>query len=39
LTDSEVEGIMKDASNILKEPETDEKTSELEKPESKPEKE
>ena len=33
LTDSEAEGIMKDASNILKEPETDEKTSELEKPE------
>ncbi len=39
LTDSEVEGILKNASNILKEPETDEKTSELEKPESKPEKE
>ena len=35
LTDSETEGIMKDASNILKEPETDEKTSEPEKPESK----
>jgi len=39
LTDSEVEGIVKDSSNILKEPETDEKTSELEKPESKLEKE
>jgi hypothetical protein len=39
LTDSEVEGILKDSSNILKEPETDEKTTELEKPESKPEKE
>jgi hypothetical protein len=30
---------MKDSSNILKEPEPDEKASELEKPESKPEKE
>jgi hypothetical protein len=30
LTGSETEGIMKDASSILKEPETDEKTSELE---------
>ena len=36
LTDSAAQGIMKDASNILKEPETDEKTTE---PESKPEKE
>ena len=39
LTDSAAQGIMKDASNILKEPETDEKTTEPEKPESKPEKE
>jgi hypothetical protein len=39
LTDSEAQGIMKNASNILKEPETEEKTSEPEKPESKPEKE
>ncbi len=38
LTDSEVEDIRKDASNILKEPETDEKTSEPEKPESEPDK-
>jgi hypothetical protein len=34
VTDSEAEGIMKDSSNILKEPETDEKTTELEKPEN-----
>ena len=33
LTDSEAQDIMKDASNILKEPEADEKTSEPEKPE------
>ena len=39
LTDSATQGIMKDASNILKEPETDEKTTEPEKPESKLEKE
>ena len=39
LTDSEAQGIMKDASNILKEPEPDEKTSELEKSGSEPEKE
>jgi hypothetical protein len=39
LTDSEAQGIMNDSSNILKKPETDEKTSELEEPESKPEKE
>ena len=39
LTDSEVEGILKDASNILKEPGSDEKTTEPEKPESTPEKE
>ena len=39
LTDSATQGIMKDASNILKEPETDEKATEPEKPESKPEKE
>ena len=39
LTDSAAQGIMKDASNILKEPETDEKTTEPEKPEPKPEKE
>jgi hypothetical protein len=39
LTDGEVEGILKDSSNILKKPETDEKTTEIEKPESKPEKE
>ena len=37
LTDSEAEGIMKDSSTILKEPEPDEKTSELEQPGSKPE--
>ncbi len=34
LTDSEVEGIMKDLSDIQKEPETDEKTSELQQQES-----
>ena len=39
LTDSAAQGIMKDASNILKEPETDEKATEPEKPESKPEQE
>jgi hypothetical protein len=39
LTDSAAQGIMKDASNILKEPETDEKTTDPEKPESTPEKE
>jgi hypothetical protein len=39
LTDSATQGIMKDASNILKEPETDEKATEPEKPESTPEKE
>ncbi len=39
LTDSEAKSIMKDSSNILKKPEPDEKASELEKPESKPEKE
>jgi hypothetical protein len=39
LTDSSAQGIMKDASNILKEPETDEKTTEPKKPESTPEKE
>ena len=39
LTDSEAQGIMKDASNILKEPGSDEKTTEPEKPESTPEKE
>jgi hypothetical protein len=39
LTDSAARGIMKDASNILKEPETDEKATEPEKPESKPEQE
>jgi hypothetical protein len=33
LTDSQAQGIMKDSSTILKEPEPDEKTSELEKPE------
>jgi hypothetical protein len=33
LTDSEVEDIIKDSSNILKEPETNEKTSEQGKPE------
>ncbi len=38
LTAGQVEGIMKNSSTILKEPETDEKASELEKPESKPEK-
>ena len=36
LQDSEAQGIMKDSSNILKEPETEAETSELEKPESKP---
>ena len=39
LTDSQTQGIMKDSSAILKKPEPDEKTSELEKPESKPQKE
>jgi len=39
LTDSQAQDIMKDSSDILKEPEPDEKTSELEKPGSKPEKE
>ena len=39
LTDSAAQGIMKDASNILKEPETNEKATEPEKPESKPEQE
>jgi hypothetical protein len=39
LNDSAAQGIMKDASNILKEPETDEKTTDPEKPESEPEKE
>jgi len=39
LTDIAAQGIMKDASNILKEPETDEKATEPEKPESKPEQE
>ena len=39
LTDSAAQGIIKDASDILKEPETDEKTTETEKPESKLEKE
>jgi hypothetical protein len=39
LTDSEAEDIMKDSSAILKEPEPDEKTSELEQPGSKPENE
>ena len=39
LQDSEAEGIMKDSSNILKEPETEAETSELEKPETKPQKE
>ena len=35
LADSEAQGIMKDASNILKEPGSDEKTTEPEKPEKK----
>ena len=39
LNDSAAQGIMKDASNILKEPETDENTTEPEKPESEPGKE
>ena len=39
LTDSQAQGIMKDSSAILKEPEPDEETSELGKPESKPGKE
>jgi hypothetical protein len=39
LTGNEADDIIKDSSTILKEPETDEITSEPEKPESKPEKE
>ena len=39
LMDSDAEGIIEGASNILKEPETDEEASELKNPESKPQKE
>jgi len=39
LTDSQAQGIMKDSSAILKEPEPDEKASDPEEPGSKPEKE